>query len=80
MRTVQERYILRADVGVRGVQQTQATVLFDVPVVDTDAKSCVVCTSQSVLENAERKRSQSAQIHVTRSMSVLPRSASPWMA
>ena len=47
---------LRADLGVRGVWQTQVTALFDVRVIDTDAKSYVGCTPQSVLKKPRRKK------------------------
>ena len=48
--------LLRADIGVRGVWQTQATALFDVHVIDTDAKFYVDRTRQSVLEKAEKEK------------------------
>ena len=41
---------------MRGVWQTQATALFDVRVIDTDAKSYVNCTPQSILEKAEKEK------------------------
>ena len=47
--------LLRTDIGVRGVWQTQATALFDVHVIDTDAKFYVDCTRKSVLEKAEKE-------------------------
>ena len=48
--------LLRADIRVRGVWQTQAMVLFDVHVIDTDAKSYLNCTPQSVLEKAKKEK------------------------
>ena len=47
--------LLRADIGVRGVWQTQMTALFDMRVIDTDAKSYIAHTPQSVLENAKKE-------------------------
>ena len=54
--------LLRADIGVRGAWQTKATALFDVRVIDTDAKSYVDCTTQSVLEKAEKEKKSKYQI------------------
>ena len=48
--------LLWADIRVRGVWRTQATALVDVRVIDTNAKSYVGCTPQSVLEKAEKEK------------------------
>ena len=50
------RDILVADVGVRGVWQPQATALFDVRVVDSDAPSYSSKSPQSVLKTAKREK------------------------
>ena len=68
--------LLRGHIGVRGVWQTQMTLLFGVRVIDTGTESYVVCAPQSVLENAEKEK-KSKYLHVVvceESMSVSPRS------
>ena len=47
---------LVADIGIRGVWQRQAMALFDVRVLDTDAKSYLCHSPQSVLATAEREK------------------------
>ena len=47
---------LVADIAIRGVWQRQATALFDVRVIDTDAKSYLRQSPQSVLATAEREK------------------------
>ena len=47
---------LVADLGVRGMWQTQTEALFDIRVIDTDARSYVSRSVQSVLESAEREK------------------------
>ena len=47
---------LYADIGIRGVWQRQATALFDVRVLDTDAKSYLRYSPKSVLANAEKDK------------------------
>ena len=47
---------LFADFGVRGIWQRQTLALFDVRVIDTDAKSYVSRTFESVLSQAENDK------------------------
>jgi len=50
------REALIADVSARGVWQPQATALFDVRVVDTDAPSYLNRTPTSIIQSAEREK------------------------
>ena len=47
---------LVADIAIRGVWQRQATALFDVRVIDTDAKSYLHRPPQSIIVTAEREK------------------------
>ena len=47
---------LFADLGVRGIWQRQTLALFDLRVIDTDAKSYVSRTFESVLSQAENDK------------------------
>jgi hypothetical protein len=47
---------LIADIAIRGVWQRQTTALFDVRVIDTDAKSYLHQSPQSVLATAEKEK------------------------
>ena len=49
---------LVADFSARGVWQPQATALFDVRVIDTDAPSYINKTPVNVLKIAEREKKQ----------------------
>ena len=47
---------LVADIAIRGVWQRQATALFDVRVIDTDARSYLHRPPQSIIATAEREK------------------------
>ena len=47
---------LTADLGTRGVWEPQAMALFDIHVVDTDAKSCLSHSPVAVLASAEAEK------------------------
>ena len=51
-----EHDALVADLGIRGVWQPQAEVLFDIHVIDTDAQSYQSHSPQSVLASAEAEK------------------------
>ena len=47
---------LVADVGIRGVWQPQATAMFDIRVIDSDAPSYLEKSPQTVLKSAENEK------------------------
>ena len=51
-----EHHALVADLGIHGVWQPQAEVLFDIRVIDTDAQSYQSHSPQSVLASAEAEK------------------------
>ena len=49
---------LIADLGVRGVWETQAMALFDIRVIDTDARSYLFHSAGAILASAEVEKDQ----------------------
>ncbi len=56
IRDASDGNLLKADIAIRGVWHPQAMASFDVRIVDTDAKSYVIISPQSVLATAEREK------------------------